>query len=46
MYFNFSELPKSKRYLIRNDVYIRQKGVEKKNHDAYIRQAGGYAKNR
>ena len=27
---NFSELPKSKRYLINNDGYIRQKGNEKK----------------
>ena len=27
---NFSELPKSKRYLINNDVYKRQKGFEAK----------------
>ena len=26
-------------------TYIRQKGIEKKNHDVYIRQAGAYTKN-
>ena len=42
---NFSELPKFKKYSVNNDVYIRQRGAEKKNHDVYIRQAGAFIKN-